>query len=158
MFKICFTFVLLLCFLLLFFVTRSFISCCDVRYDFCRKTMFWSSLPPVVCRRPHVLFTLFVFVCNTYCVVFLLLFCFSSSCLPYVASFTGLSILDCPSIFSNVYLLEISADPGTKLNQIGTSREHMINENPNIWRYDIVSPPLSATPLKGTPTYRAGRS
>jgi hypothetical protein len=25
--------------------------------------MFGSSLPPVVCRRSHVLFTLFVFVC-----------------------------------------------------------------------------------------------
>ena len=27
------------------------------------KTMFGSSLPPVVCRRAHVLFTLIVFVC-----------------------------------------------------------------------------------------------
>ena len=32
-------------------------------YDFCIKTMFGSSLPPVVCRKAHVLFTLFVFVC-----------------------------------------------------------------------------------------------
>jgi hypothetical protein len=31
-------------------------------------------------------------VSNTYCVVFLL--CFSSSCVPYVASFSGLSLLD----------------------------------------------------------------
>jgi hypothetical protein len=56
------------------------------------------SLPPAVCRRAHVLFTLFVFVCvlmsTTYCVVFL--FCFSSSCVPYVASFSGLPIFDCP--------------------------------------------------------------
>jgi hypothetical protein len=37
-------------------------SCCDVRYDFRVKTMFGSSLPPVVCRRAHLLFTLFVFV------------------------------------------------------------------------------------------------
>ena len=37
-------------------------SCCDVQYDFRVKTMFGSSLPPVVCRRAHVLFTLFVFV------------------------------------------------------------------------------------------------
>jgi hypothetical protein len=28
-----------------------------------KKTMFGSSLPLVVCRRVHVLFTLFVFVC-----------------------------------------------------------------------------------------------
>jgi len=39
-------------------------------------------------------------VSNTYCVVFL--FCFSSSCVPYVASFSGLSIVDYPSVFSNV--------------------------------------------------------
>jgi len=27
------------------------------------KTMFDSSLPPVACRRAHVLFTLFIFIC-----------------------------------------------------------------------------------------------
>ena len=37
---------------------------------------------------------------NTYCAVFLL--CFSSSCVPYVASFSGLSIFDYPSVFYNV--------------------------------------------------------
>ena len=68
------------------------------------KTMFGSSLPPVVCRMNDVLFTLVVFVCevvfNTYCVVFL--FCISS--LPVS--------LDCPfwislSIFFNdVYLMK----------------------------------------------------
>jgi hypothetical protein len=31
------------------------------------------------------------------------LFCLSSSCVPYVVSFSGLSILVCPSVFSNVY-------------------------------------------------------
>ena len=31
---------------------------------------------------------------NTYCVVFL--FCLSSSCVPYVVGFSGLSIFDCP--------------------------------------------------------------
>ena len=36
---------------------------CDVRNDFNIKTMFGSSFPPVVCRRAHVKFTLFVFVC-----------------------------------------------------------------------------------------------
>ena len=45
------------------------------------KMMFGSSLPPVVCRRNHVLFIYVICVClhvmvaNTYCVVFL--FCFS---------------------------------------------------------------------------------
>ena len=62
--------------------------------------LFGSSLPPVVCRSAHVLFTLFVFVCvqlcptHVYCVV--LLFCFSSSCASYVASISGLYIIDCP--------------------------------------------------------------
>ena len=45
------------------------------------KTMFGTSLPPVVCRRAHVLFTLFVFAClivvsNTYRGVFFALFVF----------------------------------------------------------------------------------
>jgi len=31
------------------------------------------------------------------------LLCFSSSCVPYVASFSELSIFDWPSVFSNVY-------------------------------------------------------
>jgi hypothetical protein len=35
------------------------VSCCDVRYNFRMKTIFGSSLPLVVCRRTHVLFTLF---------------------------------------------------------------------------------------------------
>ena len=39
------------------------VLCYDVRYDFRIKTMFDSSLPPVACRRDHVLFTLFVFIC-----------------------------------------------------------------------------------------------
>jgi hypothetical protein len=40
-------------------------------------------------------------VSNTYCVVFL--FCFSSSCVLYVDSFSGISILVAPSVFSSVY-------------------------------------------------------
>ena len=39
------------------------VLCCDVRYDFCIKTMFGSSLLAVICRRAHILLTLFVFVC-----------------------------------------------------------------------------------------------
>jgi len=74
---------------------------------FPHKTMFGSSLPLVVCRRANVLFTLFIFGCysgaqhtlsgvrHTLCCI-VLLFCFSSSCVPYVASFFGLSIFDCP--------------------------------------------------------------
>jgi len=36
---------------------------CGVLYDFSIQMIFGSSLPPVVCMRVHVLFTLFVFVC-----------------------------------------------------------------------------------------------
>ena len=85
------------------------VPCCDVCYDFCIKTMFGSSLPPVVCKRAHCLtYLLFVFVCaivvsNTYGIVFL--FYFSSSCVPYVASFYGLYILIITSVFSNVYIV-----------------------------------------------------
>ena len=42
---------------------RSVFPCCDVFYDFHIKKVFGSSLPPVVCRRSHVLFMLFVFAC-----------------------------------------------------------------------------------------------
>jgi hypothetical protein len=72
---------------------------CDFRYDFRIKNDVRSSLDPIVCRRTHVLFTIF-FVClpivvsSAYCVVFL--FCFSSSFIPYVASFSGLSFCACP--------------------------------------------------------------
>jgi hypothetical protein len=79
---------------------------CDVRYDFRIKTMFIdsSSLPPIICRRVHVLFTLFVLfaysgVQHILCCAFIL-FVFV---LPNVASFSGLSIFDCPSVFSYVY-------------------------------------------------------
>jgi hypothetical protein len=69
--------VILLC------VLTFFVPCCDVCYDFHIKTMFGSSLLPVVCRRAHVLFTLFVFVyvwwCPTHIVV-----CFCFVCLRLV--------------------------------------------------------------------------
>ena len=67
--------------------------------------MIGSYSPPVVSRRVHVLFTLFVFVVsNTYCYLFL--FCFF---------FAMLTIsLDCPFfiaplVFSNVYLKSSSS-------------------------------------------------
>jgi hypothetical protein len=70
------------------------------RYDFRIKTIFGSSLSPVVCRWAPVVykgeedscFIVVVCVClrivasNTY-------FCFSSSCVPCVAGFSELSIL-----------------------------------------------------------------
>ena len=82
------------------------VPCCDAGYDFRIKTMFGFSLPPVVCRRSHVLFTLFVYsgvqhiLCCVFCFVCLRL----ELCISNVASFSGLSILDYPFGFSNVYL------------------------------------------------------
>ena len=64
------------------FCRISWIPCCDVYCDFCIKTMFGSSLSPVVCRRTRILFTLFVFVCvlsgvqHILCFVFLFFFVF----------------------------------------------------------------------------------
>jgi hypothetical protein len=65
----------------------------NVRYDVHINTMFSSSLPPVVCRRVHILLTLFVFVWHSgvqhiSCCVFLFCLVF---CVPNVASFSGLS-------------------------------------------------------------------
>ena len=65
------------------------------------------SLPPVVCRRAHVLFTLFVFVCaqwcpthiaSCFCFVFLRLVC---PMLPVSLDYPSFLIV--PSVFSNIY-------------------------------------------------------
>ena len=52
------------------------VPCCYVLYDFSIKTLFGSSLPPVVCRRAHVLFTLFLFVCVKWCPTHIMLVLF----------------------------------------------------------------------------------
>jgi hypothetical protein len=71
----------------------------DVRYDFSIYTMLGSSLPPVVCRGGSrhiyvICVCLRIVVSNTYCGVLFVLF--SSSCVPYVDSSSGLSIFSCP--------------------------------------------------------------
>ena len=81
------------------------VPCCNVRYDFRIKTIFGSSLPPVVSRKAHVylryLCCLRIVVSNTYCVVVIALIV--SSCILSGAGFSGLSILDCPfGIFSRL--------------------------------------------------------
>ena len=53
------------------------------------------TLPPVVCRRAHGLFTLIVFVCVYWCQTHIVLWFFPSYCVPYVASFSGLSLFFC---------------------------------------------------------------
>ena len=59
----------------LLYVFTFWVPSCDVRYDFCIKTMFSVSLPSVVCRSAHIFFTLFVFVAHSgvqhiFCCVF----------------------------------------------------------------------------------------
>ena len=84
-------------YLVLICVITFLVPCCDVRYDIRMKTMFSSSLLPVVCRRAHVLFTLFVFVFVKWCQSHIVL-CFwfgLVSCVPYNACFSGLSLFDC---------------------------------------------------------------
>jgi len=83
----------------LLYVFTFWIPYCDVRYDFRIKTIFGSSLQQIVCRRVHVLFTLFVLVCVLWCpthIVFLLCGFLRIVYPIYVASFSGLSIFDCP--------------------------------------------------------------
>jgi len=56
--------------------------------------LFGSSLPPVGELMSSYLHYLCIVMFNTYCVVFL--FFLSSSCVPYVGSFSGFFIFDCP--------------------------------------------------------------
>ena len=79
---------------------------CDVRSDIRIETTFDSSLPPVVCRRAHLLSTLFVFACVEWCPTHIVL-CFCFVFLRLVYNMLPVS-MDCPflialSIFSNVY-------------------------------------------------------
>jgi hypothetical protein len=77
----------------------------DVRYDFRIKTNFGSSLPPLVYRRSHVVFTLYVFVWEYWSpthIVLCFYFACHSSCIPYGVNSSGLSIFDCS--FGNVCL------------------------------------------------------
>jgi hypothetical protein len=83
------------------------VPCCDVRYDFRIKMMFSSCIPPVICKRAHVLLTLFVFVCVKWCptklccalVLFFFVLCILCSQFLWIVLF-----LIVPSVFSNVYI------------------------------------------------------
>ena len=50
-------------------LTPLLIMCLTNCYDVHIQSMFDSSLPPVVCRRAHVLFTLFMFACAQQCLI-----------------------------------------------------------------------------------------
>ena len=63
----CYSYATFQFFVLSYYVFTFRVSCCNVCYDFLIKTMFGSSLPPVVCRRVRVLFTLFVGIFVVFC-------------------------------------------------------------------------------------------
>ena len=82
------------------------VPCCDVRGDFHIIKIFGSSLTLGVCRRPHVLFPLCVFICPKWCPTHIVL-CFCCVCRHPVYTILSVS-LDCPfmiapSIFFNVF-------------------------------------------------------
>ena len=94
-------------------ITIVFLFSIVVHLAFCYALYSKHTLPPVVCRRAHVLFTVFVFVCvggvqhipRCAFVLFVLALCLVYPMLPVA--------LDCPflispSVFSNVYLYEDS--------------------------------------------------
>jgi hypothetical protein len=97
--------VILLC------VFMFWVPCCDVRYDFrIIKTMFGSSLSPVVCRNAHIYVILCLFAYIQWCPAHIVL-CICFSCLRLVYPMLPVS-LDClfltlPSVFTNVYLWKL---------------------------------------------------
>ena len=70
---------------------------CHVRFDYRIKPMFGSSLTLVVCRRDHVLFTLFLFVCVQWYPTHIVL------CVYFV--FLRPASLDCPFLIAYRYSL-----------------------------------------------------
>ena len=83
----------------------SSVLCCLLRFPH-KTIVFGSSLPSVVCRRAHVLFTLFVFVCVQWCSTHIILWlCFVCLCLVYPILPVSLDspFTIAPSVFSNVY-------------------------------------------------------
>ena len=86
------------------FAVQSTVLWCPLRFPY--KTMFSSPLPPVVWRRAHVLFTLFVFVCVEWCPTHIMLcfyFVFLRLLYPMLPVYLDCPFLIAPSVFSNVY-------------------------------------------------------
>ena len=79
-----------------------YFPCCDVYYNFrikkrCSVGIYLQLFVVGSCLIYMYVICVRIVVSITYCVVFL--FCFSSSSVPCVASFSGLSIFDCPFIY-----------------------------------------------------------
>jgi hypothetical protein len=86
-----------------YYVSTFLVPCCDVRYYFLLKRypvrLYVYLKLFLVCSRGHVLLSTFVcclriVMSNTYCVVSL--YCCSSSCVTYVASFSRCLFLIAP--------------------------------------------------------------
>ena len=98
-----------------FFLYFKFFDCVSLRsefrYDFNIETMSGSSLPPVICRRAHVLFMLFVFVCSSRCPTHIVwCFCFVSLHLvhPMLPVSLDCPLLIAPSVSSNLCFYDCS--------------------------------------------------
>ena len=88
---------LVVMFLLTYYTTNRIYFKRGLDYVPIDKLCSWSERKYLIDRI--FVYTLFVFVCTYWCPVqsccVMFLFCLSSSCIPYVASFSGLSIFDC---------------------------------------------------------------
>ena len=78
----------------LFCVLMFWVPCCDLRYDVRIQTMFGSSLPPGACRRAES-FLRYLCLVAYRCILCCVFVYFLSSCVPFVFSFSGLSLFDC---------------------------------------------------------------
>ena len=97
--------IILICCVVLLCVLTFWGPCCNVRYDLRMKTMFGSSLPPVGCRKVHVLFTLFVVClrCGDVRHVLCCVFVFLRIVCPVLPVSLNCPFLIAPSVFSNDY-------------------------------------------------------
>ena len=84
-------------FLLSYYMSAFCVPCCDVR----KNEMFGSSFPPVVSRRAHVLFALFVFVYTRWCQTHICCIFDFFVLLPVSLDYP---ILIATTVFSSVYL------------------------------------------------------
>ena len=118
--------------------------------------MFSLSLPPVVCRRAHVLITLLVFVCVWWCPTHTVLcFCFVFLRLVYPMLPVSLdcTFLIATSVFSNIYLFLQHCGKHTDVVFCSTYKQQQQNIDFNIlfmkilWRqvYIKASPVNPAT-------------
>ena len=109
-----------------------------VHYDPHMSLMFGNDVNSP-CNSIYVIYVIYlclpVVVSNTYCVVFL--FCLSSSCVTYLASVSGLFIIDCP--FGILYCLFDGVFNATFNNiSVISWRSDLLVEDPEILRLTVL--------------------